>query len=743
MGNTVKIFASFLALFAASFFSGDAKAVSCNSPSGFVQSYGTFSIGDTALFGPDCNHILSGNAGSTPSLSGPNIWTGDNYFGSGRPWVDVRALGATGNGSTNDTAAVNSAITLLNTLAGAGGGVLYFPPGVYCLNAGVTVTGVNVIVQGAGASVLSACGSNVTPLTLNSQYNQIRDITILGFNSVSATAPALTLGSGCISCFAHTVFVNFGTGILNNATDSVLEQITAYYSYGSSVVKTAGAGFWLKRAKIDQLYPQGTAPAQGTTFAARANDTVYTAGTVVSLSGFYIQAMVGGTSAGSPPALQTYGVNFTDGGVTWQLLAPTTYYGLQMDTATPVMLVFNSDFTGPFQAGIAMLNSASGVNPSQLFVDQTTFGQNFLAGIYANAGNGLVVSSSQFTNCIFTNCMGVDLTATWNGDTTISNNLIYGNVIGIGIGGGTNTAITSNQVYGASNVAINVSGNVNDFNIVGNIAGASAAWGANFRCISVQPGTSNNYNISGNNCAGATGSTVLDGGTGASKFVGANGVQCPPVFNSFASGTNATYTTPICGGIDAKYLLIEEIGGGGGGAGSGAASGAATAGGNTCWNTSGTACTSPLYVANGGGAGTTTNLGSSTGGTAAGCDMNLSGGDGGLSANGNGILGGAGGQSFFGGAAPVNSFPSTTTANGGVNAKANTGSGASGASAGASANSGGGGAAGGYCRKFLINPATSYVYTIGAAGAAGTAGTSGAAGGAGAAGLINVTASWY
>ena len=42
--------------------------------------------------------------------------------------VDVRAHGATGDGKTLDTAAINRAIDVCHD---AGGGVVYLPPGVY------------------------------------------------------------------------------------------------------------------------------------------------------------------------------------------------------------------------------------------------------------------------------------------------------------------------------------------------------------------------------------------------------------------------------------------------------------------------------------------------------------------------------------------------------------------------------------------------------------------------------------
>ncbi|MDE2020112.1 MAG: hypothetical protein KGJ13_07240 [Patescibacteria group bacterium] len=85
MGN--RIIRATLLAFAFLFGVNSANAQTCNSPSGFIQSFGTFSIGDIATFGPDCNHIISGGLSlnltvlsltiGTATLNAPNndnIW---------------------------------------------------------------------------------------------------------------------------------------------------------------------------------------------------------------------------------------------------------------------------------------------------------------------------------------------------------------------------------------------------------------------------------------------------------------------------------------------------------------------------------------------------------------------------------------------------------------------------------------------------------------------------------------------
>jgi len=189
---------------------------------------------------------------------------------------------------------------------------------------------------------------------------------------------------------------------------------------------------------------------------------------------------------------------------------------------------------------------------------------------------------------------------------------------------------------------------------------------------------------------------------------------------------SGTYTTPA----NAKYLIVELVGGGAGGGGSGSGSpGAGQAGGNSTFGTT-------FLTANGGATMAGSTL-AGVGGTASNGDINYQGATGGqiLSGAAN-VAGGYGASSYFSGGGSGGQ----PGANAGGTAIANSGSGAGGAGCGATAASGAGGGAGGYVRKLITSPLTTYAYSVGAGGTAGTAGTSGAAGGTGAGGLLVVMA---
>lgn len=87
--------------------------------------------------------------------------------------VNVKTYDATGDGSTDDASAVQAAIDAVQT---AGGGVIYFPQGIYKCNTGLTVTNVGVSFQGEGwnqstttvGSIIKAGGSITDLINVNS-----------------------------------------------------------------------------------------------------------------------------------------------------------------------------------------------------------------------------------------------------------------------------------------------------------------------------------------------------------------------------------------------------------------------------------------------------------------------------------------------------------------------------------------------------------------------------------------------
>ena len=211
-----------------------------------------------------------------------------------------------------------------------------------------------------------------------------------------------------------------------------------------------------------------------------------------------------------------------------------------------------------------------------------------------------------------------------------------------------------------------------------------------------------------------------------------------PQISLYNSGSG-TYTTPA----NARYLIVEMLGGGGGGSGGG--TGSFTAGGSGGNSTFG----SILTCTGGGGGPAPWSAGINgagytiSGGTAIFAAVGGGGAGGSFTATGNGnytVPGGNGGNSFAGGGGAGGSYVA-----GGQSAAANSGSGGGGGGGGSAASlvySGCGGAASGYLKIMITSPSATYSYAVGAGGSAGAAGTgaNAATGGAGGSGYISVTA---
>lgn len=204
----------------------------------------------------------------------------------------------------------------------------------------------------------------------------------------------------------------------------------------------------------------------------------------------------------------------------------------------------------------------------------------------------------------------------------------------------------------------------------------------------------------------------------------------------FSTISTTVISTPGSGSYsppaNCKSIIVELVGAGAGaeGANTSDATTGATSGGTTSFGT---------LSATGGVAGIVGNFYAGTPGVGSGGDLNLTGGVGGsggqnptATASGAQMCTGIGGASFFGGGGSGG-----PNVNGGVGTSPGSGGGGGGASNTQSGCSGGGGSAGGYCRKSINTPASTYAYTVGAAGAGGTGTISN--GGNGAPGIIVIT----
>jgi hypothetical protein len=159
---------------------------------------------------------------------------------NGRQLFDVKTYGAVGDGSTDDTAAIRSAITA----ASAAGGVVFFPPGVFVLPSRLACNSLNnVSFQGSGKSLttLKSTIPGATPprngaptmLSFSKCSNfSIRDITFDNNNIITTALQTCLVSVSCSTSFtvSNCAFINAKRMILAIQSSSRFVVKDNYFS---------------------------------------------------------------------------------------------------------------------------------------------------------------------------------------------------------------------------------------------------------------------------------------------------------------------------------------------------------------------------------------------------------------------------------------------------------------------------------------------------------------------------------
>jgi Pectate lyase superfamily protein len=119
----------------------------------------------------------------------PLTQTDGRYVLKGALVFNVKDYGAAGNGSTDDTSAINSAIAAANS---ASGGTVFFPAGTYIVSSPLTTLGGSVAVAGVGgnssAIQLSSSWAGTAVFNLVNNYNLIEKLYFIGGSSTTASS---------------------------------------------------------------------------------------------------------------------------------------------------------------------------------------------------------------------------------------------------------------------------------------------------------------------------------------------------------------------------------------------------------------------------------------------------------------------------------------------------------------------------------------------------------------------------
>jgi hypothetical protein len=428
-------------------------------------------------------------------------------------WFGAVNSASGGDGGPDCSPAFDAAIDLAAAWPASSGQRVIAPAGRYRLATGCILPGLVELVGAGMFNTILHCGTaDVTTMKLDGGRGGIRDCYIQGAGQssvtfgCSATSHALDINSN--ENTVERVRCELGWSALRSAgVDNAVRNVEAAgKSYGPGNVLLAGAN-WHYRGKFDY---SAVVNAYGE--IAWASTTAYSPGDVRVVDDYVIGCTVGGTSAGSAPALRNYGFPITDGTVTWVLVCPVGYALCDVTGASVgENLLDNTDM--------------SGVGALSLRVD--TAGAAYIdceeiicaLGVSIVSAHSVDIHSSRFGG------VTVDVDTGYTGHLTVSGCHGAGSAWDIDIGAGVDNFIISNN------------------DLVGGT-------------ITVAAGNSNNYAIADNIRA-----TIADGGTGTAKSVPNSAwTAFAPSFTGFSADPTVTAAYKQIGKVVFVRILTTGAG---------------------------------------------------------------------------------------------------------------------------------------------------------------------------------------
>lgn len=171
-----------------------------------VSGINDFTAIYSALSASTGSSLIGYNQGSTGAVT-------ETVQAKLKQTLSVKDFGAKGDGTTDDTAAINAAL-----LAISSGGALYFPTGTYKITSAITIpTHIKLYGDGSGSTKINCSGDgiyiNTTSASSETYQQSIEGITL---NGTSTTGTGITLTHAHFGTFIDVEVIGFNIGMYLN-----------------------------------------------------------------------------------------------------------------------------------------------------------------------------------------------------------------------------------------------------------------------------------------------------------------------------------------------------------------------------------------------------------------------------------------------------------------------------------------------------------------------------------------------
>ena len=403
--------------------------------------------------------------------------------------ISVKDFGAVGDGSTDDTAAIQAALNA--------GRAVYFPatPNGYRISGTLTIAQPNKVVYGDSrfASYLNLASQNFNIFNVTAVGNvQIRDIGAINFGAATSgffVNGAVPYSLEVIDCYTNNVHSGVLLGTAGSVTSGAKSAVIGCAFVDIATI--SGTGILMRGNGEIRDVINCQIGRLGSTVVGNnaANGVIIEGGVAINLSNLQI------TGAGNPLLIQPGVDNVSHVVMNGVWCDSSSGNGMFLDGNSGVITDVRMEacwFSSNGLNGIRIRGSARDIK-----ID----GNN---QIHSNGQGGIVVDNASTVPGL-----------------AIRNNSIGGNVSnGITLGSGiTNFAVQNNQI------------------------GTGSVYGANANGIALTAGATNGYIITGNDLRGNTGSAYVSGATGIIARVEANlGYNPVGTFGITVGASPFTYT---------------------------------------------------------------------------------------------------------------------------------------------------------------------------------------------------------